>query len=156
MLPFRTTTPTPLFWSPVILLLLCRVPALAQSPPGPEPSRDASDVPPAPSTWKGAIVRLLIIEHTTRVAFQEKTRRELGGAFFQDYRRSLKIPNTWGDGDSWPVNYVGHPIHGAAAGFIWLDHEDGAMIPTSVFHASTGRAEHAQWHGRPITAFNSR
>jgi len=27
------------------------------------------------------------------------------------------------------VNYVGHPIHGAASGFIWLDHEDGSHDP---------------------------
>jgi hypothetical protein len=86
-----------------------------------------------PSTWKGAIadsLRLLILEHTTRVALQHKTRHELGGPFFGDYVRSLKIPDTWGDGDSWAINYVGHPIHGAASGFIWLDHEDGAHDPT--------------------------
>jgi hypothetical protein len=95
-------------------------------------SQDASDLAPAPSTWKGAFVdslRLLMIEHSIRVAFQDKTRRELGGSFFGDYTRSVRVPNTWGDGDSWGVNYVGHPIHGAAAGFIWLDHEDGAHDP---------------------------
>jgi hypothetical protein len=94
--------------------------------------RDASDVDPAPSTWKGAIVdsfRLLVSEHTTRIAFQDKTRRELGGNFFGDYGRSVRIPKTWEDGDNRGVNYVGHPIHGAAAGFIWLDHEDGAHDP---------------------------
>ena len=85
-----------------------------------------------------------MIEHTTRVLFQEKTRRELGGSFFGDYRRSLKIPDTWNDGDRWPVNYIGHPIHGAAAGFIWLDHEDGSHDPKLGFSrrywASRGRA----------------
>ena len=37
-------------------------------------TQDASDLAPAPSTWKGAIVdsfRLLIIEHATRIAFQD-------------------------------------------------------------------------------------
>ena len=101
----------------------------------------------APSTWKGAFedsLRLLMIEHTTRIAFQEKTRRELGGPFFRDYGRSVKIPDTWNDGDSWAVNYVGHPIHGAASGFIWLDHEAGAHDPSLRFSrsywASRGRA----------------
>jgi hypothetical protein len=101
----------------------------------------------APSTWKGAFedsLRLLMIEHTTRIAFQEKTRRELGGPFFRDYVRSVKIPDTWNDGDSWAVNYVGHPIHGAASGFIWLDHEVGAHDPSLRFSrrywASRGRA----------------
>jgi hypothetical protein len=85
-----------------------------------------------------------MIEHTTRIAFQEKTRRELGGPFFRDYVRSVKIPDTWNDGDSWAVNYVGHPIHGAASGFIWLDHEVGAHDPRLKFSrsywASRGRA----------------
>src|SRR5829696_9206275 len=108
---------------------------------------DPSELAPAPSTWKGAFtdsLRLLLIEHTTRVAFQSKTRRELGGNFFGDYKRSLRIPDTWDDGDSWAVNYVGHPIHGAASGFIWLDHEDGSHDPKLGFSreywASRGRA----------------
>src|SRR5829696_7750938 len=82
-------------------------PLASRAKPGP------SELAPAPSTWKGAIadsLRLLLLEHTTRVAFQHKTRRELGGPFFGDYVRSLKIPDTWGDGDSWAINYVGHPI----------------------------------------------
>jgi hypothetical protein len=108
---------------------------------------DASDLAPAPSTWKGAIVdsfRLLMIEHSSRIGFQDKTRSELGGPFFSDYARSVRIPDTWEDGDSWPVNYIGHPIHGAAAGFIWLDHEDGAHDPdlgfSSEYWASRARA----------------
>jgi hypothetical protein len=85
-----------------------------------------------------------MIEHVTRIGFQEKTRRELGGPFFSDYVRSLKVPDTWDDGDSWAVNYLGHPIHGAASGFIWLDHEDGAHDPdlgfSKEYWASRGRA----------------
>jgi hypothetical protein len=110
-------------------------------------NQDPSELAPAPSTWKGAItdsLRLLTIEHTLRVAFQNKTRRELGGPFIADYRRSVRFPKTWNDGDSWRVNYIGHPIHGAAAGFIWLDHEDGAHDPklgfSSEYWASRSRA----------------
>ncbi len=110
-------------------------------------THDPSELAPAPSTWKGAVtdsIRLLFLEHTTRVAFQDKTRRELGGPFFSDYFRSVRMPKTWGDGDSWRVNYVGHPIHGAASGFIWLDHEDGAHDPKIGFSreywTSRGRA----------------
>ena len=48
------------------------------------------------------------------------------------------------DSDSWMINYVGHPVHGAAAGFIWLDHEDGAHDPRLGFSKeywySRGRA----------------
>ena len=100
-------------------------------------SSTPSDLPPAASTWRGAItdsLRLLVLEHTTRIAIQQKTRDELGGPFFGDCRRSLRIPNTWGDGDSRRVNYIGHPIHGAASGLIWLDHEDGAHDPKAERH----------------------
>jgi hypothetical protein len=114
-----------------------------------QPAFDQNSGEPAPasSIWKGAFrdsLNLLMIEHTTRIVFQEKTRRELGGPFFEDYKRSLKIPTTWNDGDSWGVNYIGHPIHGAAAGFIWLGHENVSHDPTLGFSkrywTSRGRA----------------
>ena len=88
-------------------------------------------------------LKLLMIEHGTRVAFQEKTRRELGGPFWSDYQRSVKMPRQWEDTDAWWVNYIGHPIHGAAAGYIWLDHEPKAPADFSLsprYWASRGRA----------------
>jgi hypothetical protein len=125
-------------------------PVRAQDAGGALPSvtaPDSSTISPSPSTWKGAFadsLRLLFIEHASRITFQQKTRRELGGSFFGDYRRSVKAPRTWDDGDGWGVNYIGHPIHGAAAGFIWLDHEDGAHDPrlgfSAEYWASRGRA----------------
>jgi len=78
-----------------------------------------------PGGWQGALqdsIRLLAFEHAVRIGFQSKTRRELPGPFWSDYRRSLNVPHQWSDGDGWFVNYIGHPIHGAAAGRIWLDH----------------------------------
>ncbi len=92
------------------------------------PSSDASHVGGRtygePSRWKGALgdsTKLLLIEHLTRL-FQSKTRRELGGPFAEDYLHSIRLPRTWEDGDVWEVNYLGHPIHGAASSRIWLDH----------------------------------
>ena len=90
-----------------------------------------------------ASLRLLLIEHGSRIAFQGKTRRELGGNFWSDYRRSVRVPGQWGDTDAWWVNYIGHPIHGAAAGYLWLDHEPGAPVditPTASYWASRARA----------------
>ena len=133
----------------IVLLAMCSLtPRLvaAQTLDVPRPI-DPSELARAPSTWKGALsdsLRLLLIEHSTRIAFQQKTRRELGGPFLRDYLRSIKLPETWEDGDSWLVNYLGHPIHGAASGFIWLDHEDGSHDPklgfSKEYWASRGRA----------------
>ena len=91
-------------------------------------------------------LKLLMIEHSFRIAFQEKTRRELTGPFFSDYRRSVHIPRQWGDTDAWWVNYIGHPIHGAAAGYIWIDHEREApaeFSPSRNYWVTRGRA--AAW-----------
>jgi len=72
-------------------------------------------------------LKLLLIEHGTRIALQEKTRQALEeGKFWPDYRRSVRFPRQWGDTDAGLINYVGHPIHGAAAGYIWLDHDPAA------------------------------
>lgn len=150
MLRLRFRTHLSLAVMILLALALTRV-AGAQAPAtGPRHAsdpRDASALAPGPSTWKGAVtdsIRLLFLEHSTRIAFQDKTRRELGGSFLKDYVRSVRFPKTWADGDSWLVNYVGHPIHGAAAGFIWLDHEDGSHDPKLGFSreywASRGRA----------------
>jgi hypothetical protein len=78
-------------------------------------------------------LRLLTIEHTTRIAAQSKTRLELGGPFWSDYERSVRIPNRWGDGDGWLVNYVGHPGHGAAAGFVWTQRDPNSPSLDSGF-----------------------
>jgi hypothetical protein len=91
----------------------------------------------------GDSIRLLMIEHGTRIAFQPKTRRELGGPFWSDYRRSIRWPGQWTDTDAWWVNYIGHPIHGAAAGLIWLDHGPDRHVMLgrdSNYWASRGRA----------------
>jgi len=88
-------------------------------------------------------MKLLFIEHAFRISFQEKTRRELGGNFWADYSHAVRVPRQWEDTDDWWVNYIGHPIHGAAAGYIWLDHERNA--PTEIgrstaYWTSRGRA----------------
>lgn len=76
--------------------------------------------------------KLLMIEHAFRISFQEKTRRELKGNFWTDYRRSVRMPGQWEDTDAWWVNYIGHPVHGAAAGYIWLDHEPHPPVEISL------------------------
>ena len=71
-------------------------------------------------------IRLLAMQHSLRIGLQEKTRRELGGSFFSDYKRSVHMPHQWGDGDSGLTNYGGHPGQGAASGFIWVQRDPSA------------------------------
>jgi hypothetical protein len=124
------------------VLLISNAPAAAQTTALPPRADGASDL-------AGAFVaslKLLMIEHGVRIAFQEKTRVELDGPFWSDYQRSLRVPRQWEDSDAWWVNYLGHPIHGAAAGYLWLDHEPTAPpdIGLSTRYWSTrGRA--AAW-----------
>lgn len=121
--------------------------AFAQQPlHAADPSRDDDDTRADVMGAIGHSLRLLLIEHGFRIAFQQKTRQELGGPFWRDYHRSVRVPRQWEDTDSWLVNYIGHPIHGAAAGYIWIDHEPGAPSDISLggrYWASRGRA--AAW-----------
>ena len=96
----------------------------------------------------GDSMKLLLIEHTIRIAAQEKTRRELGGPFWSDYRRSLRVPQQWEDSDAWWVNYIGHPMHGAAAGYTWIDHDPKAPVEISLSRRYwVTRAQAAGWIG---------
>jgi hypothetical protein len=91
----------------------------------------------------GDSLKLLLIEHSIRIAAQEKTRRELNGPFWSDYRDSLRVPHQWEDSDAWWVNYIGHPIHGASAGYIWLDHDPKAPVEIGLsrrYWATRGQA----------------
>lgn len=101
-----------------LLLLVVSVPAVATAQEHERRVRFEA------STWKPALrdsFRLLLIEHGTRM-LQPSARRSLEGPFFRDYIKSVRIPKTWEDSDSWTVNYLGHPVHGASAARIWIDH----------------------------------
>jgi hypothetical protein len=114
--------------------------------------------PRIPVNWTGVItgsVRLLALQHGARVAFQDWTRDELGGPFFSDWRRSVKLPGTWGDGDPWTVNYLGHSVQGAASGFIWVDNDGGVPDPALGSRKRTGRAAVVRRHGSPYTVCSS-
>lgn len=103
------------------------------APPSFQPSggNDRTDI-------KGAVtdsLRLLTIQHLWRIGLRDKTRNELGGPFFADYHRSVKMPQQWSDGDGKLMNYVGHPGEGAAVGFLWLNHSRAGRQPLSMTRA---------------------
>ena len=110
---------------------------LAPSPIGDE-ERDSTQRPPFTTTTSGSTdwakvignsLRLASIEHVTRLMLQPDTRRALSGPFVADYVRSIRRPDGWNDGNAWAVNYIGHPIHGAAAGFVWIGAQRDTAVP---------------------------
>jgi hypothetical protein len=85
-------------------------------------------------------MQLTFYEHVMRVAAQDFTREQLKGPFFQDWFDSVHIPTTWGDGDSWQVNYLGHAIHGSAAARIWLDQREPKATTKKQYFKSMSHA----------------
>jgi len=69
----------------------------------------------------------LAIQHGFRLT-QEKTNRELGGPFFDDWGRSVKGLQGWRDTDDMITNYLAHPMQGAITGRIFTTNSrDGEM-----------------------------
>src|SRR4051794_40552817 len=72
--------------------------------------------------WTGLIRasgRFLAIEQTFRMLTEPGTRAGLKGSFVQNYASAVGGLHGWADGDEFYVNYVGHPIQGSVAGFLW-------------------------------------
>ena len=128
----------------LLFLLVAAFPLTAQTvieAPQVVPASVPPPVQPGKTDVLGAIgdsFKLLVTEHAIRIAFQAKTREELDGPFWSDYQRPIRWPAQWEDSDSWAVNYIGHPIHGAAAGIIWLDHGPNSDEPISLHGSYLG------------------
>jgi hypothetical protein len=76
--------------------------------------------------WLGVVgdsLRFLAIQHAFRLTTEPTTRKEIGGPFFKDYVDSIKGVGGWNDGDEFYVNYLGHPMEGAVAGFILIQND---------------------------------
>lgn len=79
--------------------------------------------------WMPALnesMRMLLVQHGLRFAFQPFTRKRLGGPFFRDWHQSVRSIHGWGDSDPWVINYIGHPIQGSASGFIQIQNDPRA------------------------------
>jgi hypothetical protein len=87
----------------------------AQRPDPPKASVNWSDLF-RQSTW------FLAIEHSFRLATEHGT-RSARGPLLKGYLDSVRNLHGWSDGDSTMVNYVGHPIQGAVAGYIWVQND---------------------------------
>jgi hypothetical protein len=75
--------------------------------------------------WEGAAKQSLYflgIEHAQRLT-QEKTRIELKGPFFPDWKESVAGLQTWSDGGRFFTNYIAHPMQGGVSGFIQIQND---------------------------------
>lgn len=79
--------------------------------------------------WSAALWQsfgFLVFEHAFRLANDEYARYLLfHKPFWHDYAASANHfhMSRWGDGDSFLVNYIGHPMEGAVAGDIFLNND---------------------------------
>ncbi len=80
--------------------------------------------------WKGLLLQSFgfdVVQNTARImtARQDDRHLLLNKPFWSDYWASLGQFNMrrWNDGDSIPVNYIGHPIEGAIAGYIEIQND---------------------------------
>jgi hypothetical protein len=107
-----------------IALLLVAIPLLL---PGQPKDPEVNQIPTDSESfeWKPALLQsgfFLGIQHSSRM-FQDRTRRNLGGPFWNDYFESVGNIRTWGDGDSFLTNYIGHPMIGAVSGYLQIQND---------------------------------
>ncbi|MDP9264429.1 MAG: DUF3943 domain-containing protein [Acidobacteriota bacterium] len=88
---------------------------------------------PSPSSqkfhWAPALRQSLLfmgVEHGFRMT-QLYTRKRLAGPFFQGWFDSVNGVSGWGDQDAFSTNYIGHPMQGAAAGYIQIQNDPKGM-----------------------------
>jgi hypothetical protein len=75
--------------------------------------------------WTGLLtqeLKFLAIEHSFRLATEPGT-RDGGFGLGRSYRNAVFNMHGWADGDPFYVNYVGHPLQGSVAGYIWLQND---------------------------------
>jgi hypothetical protein len=85
------------------------------------PRQDGSGI-----DWKGVINGSLLflgVEHGYRLATEPGTREGLKGPYLRNYLDAITNLHGWGDGDPFYVNYIGHPMQGAVAAYIWAQND---------------------------------
>ena len=83
-----------------------------------------------PYHWKGLILQSFAfnsLENSVRIMTANQSDRHilLNKPYWSDYFASLGQFNMrrWNDGDSFPVNYIGHPLEGAISGYIEVQND---------------------------------
>jgi len=94
--------------------------------PAPRPRRQTSGLETEGVNWSAlsrASLRFLAIEHGFRLLTEPGTREGLKGSWLPDYAQAVGNLHGWADGDEFYVNYVGHPMQGSVAGFLWVQND---------------------------------
>ncbi len=76
--------------------------------------------------WSGLLKESMLfasLQHSFRLATEPGTRKGLKGPFFPGWGHAASSLHGWSDGDPFYVNYVGHPMQGSVAGFIWAQND---------------------------------
>jgi hypothetical protein len=96
--------------------------------PSPNPAQPSAAE--EPYHWKGLLLQsfgFIMLEDAVRVITSDQHDRHilLNKPFWSDYWASLQQWNMrrWNDGDSIPVNYIGHPMQGAISGYIQIQND---------------------------------
>ncbi len=79
----------------------------------------------APVNWIGLAKQSLAfigVEHGVRILKEGDVRSEAFG-LGSSYTRSVRNLHGWADGDAFITNYVGHPMQGSVAGYIWTNND---------------------------------
>ena len=103
-----------------VVLLFCLVPPSMGTAGEPERQTHGKTF-----DWQNAASQSLFflgMEHGFRLT-QAKTRHELKGPFFPDWKESVAGVQGWGDGDTVFTNYIAHPMQGGVAGFIQIQND---------------------------------
>ena len=101
----------------------------APAPPiaySPEPVIGSSGEAPSAVQWTSLMkdsLSYLGVMHAFRIGTEAGTREGLRNSVVGGYFKSLGAMHGWSDGDGYYENYLGHPIEGAVAGYIWT-HND--------------------------------
>ena len=94
-----------------------------------DPSSPDYRVNAGPYNWHGLLAQSLffnVVENTFRAFSDVQMQVMLAKKpFWHDYFASTKQFNMrrWNDGDDFLVNYVGHPLQGAVADYIWIQND---------------------------------
>ncbi len=133
--------------SAVILLFFIVSPSAANAGERDDTSGEAFN-------WKGAMTQSLYflgIEHTFRLT-EERTRTELKGPFFPDWKASVEGVQSWSDGGSFFANYIAHPMQGGVSGFIQIQNDGRGNRWSFRVREHTGIAECERLGGPQFTA----